>query len=209
MATLHTQVVRLHKVGAELQYTSMEQSSQIQQDDFSHFQLIQQLVPQPVTLFQQLPSAMAPPAPTLRPGHIREDLVELMMMQNAQMHQVIMNNMTMSALSYFGYMQSPEHPGPPVTAEVDPEVYHHHYPCPPCESYPVWVPMSLAPMQSQVSLQTIPSFQDPTYPLHNIHIENRDRKAVPPPPSSSATGTVGPDVPLAAEHYEAERRRQI
>lgn len=31
-----------------------------------------------------------------------------MMMQNAQMHQVIMNNMTMSALSYFGYMQAPE-----------------------------------------------------------------------------------------------------
>lgn len=37
-----------------------------------------------------------------------KDLVELMMMQNAQMHQVIMNNMTMSALSSFGYMQAPE-----------------------------------------------------------------------------------------------------
>lgn len=36
------------------------------------------------------------------------DLVELMMMQNAQMHQVIMTNMTMSALSSFGYMQAPE-----------------------------------------------------------------------------------------------------
>lgn len=34
------------------------------------------------------------------------DLVELMMMQNAQMHQVIMNNMTMSALSSFGYVQA-------------------------------------------------------------------------------------------------------
>lgn len=36
------------------------------------------------------------------------DLVELMMMQNAQMHQVIMTNMTMSALSSFGHMQAPE-----------------------------------------------------------------------------------------------------
>ena len=35
------------------------------------------------------------------------DLVELMMLQNAQMHQVIMNNMTMSALSSFGYSNSP------------------------------------------------------------------------------------------------------
>ncbi|XP_026772889.1 proline-rich protein 29 [Pangasianodon hypophthalmus] len=185
----------------------MEQSAQIQQDDFSHFQLIQQPAPQPVTLFQQLPSAMSPPAPTLRPGHIREDLVELMMMQNAQMHQVIMNNMTMSALSSFGYMQAPEHPGPPVTAEIDPEVYHHHYPCPPCVSYPVWVPMSMAPMQSHVPLQTIPSFHDPMNPLYNVHTEHRDRKAVPPPPPPSATGTVGPDVPPAAEYYDAERRQ--
>lgn len=35
------------------------------------------------------------------------DLVELMMMQNAQMHQVIINNMTMAALSSFGYTQAP------------------------------------------------------------------------------------------------------
>lgn len=31
------------------------------------------------------------------------DLVELMMIQNVQMHQIIMNNMTMSALNSFGY----------------------------------------------------------------------------------------------------------
>ncbi|KAG7334839.1 hypothetical protein KOW79_001435 [Hemibagrus wyckioides] len=183
----------------------MEQSAQIQQNDFSHFQLIQQPTPQPVTVFQQLPSAMAPPAPTLRPGHIREDLVELMMMQNAQMHQVIMNNMTMSALSSFGYTQAHEHPGPDVTAEMDPEVWHHHYPSSPYASYPAWVPMSLVPMQSHDPLQT--SFQGAVYPLHNVQIEHRDRKAFPPPPPPSATGTVGPDVPPAAEYYEAERRQ--
>ncbi|KAF5903795.1 reprimo-like protein, partial [Clarias magur] len=154
----------------------------------------QDKAPQPVTVFQQLPSAMSPSAPALRPGHIKEDLVELMMMQNAQMHQVIMNNMTMAALSSFGYTQAPGHPGPPVSAEVEPEVYHHHYPCPPCVSYPVWVPMSPAAMQSPVPLQTIPIFHEPMYPLHSIHTEHRDRKAVPPPPPPSATGTVGPDI---------------
>lgn len=38
------------------------------------------------------------------------DLVELMMIQNAQMHQVIMNNMTMSALSSFGYTNASSGP---------------------------------------------------------------------------------------------------
>lgn len=131
------------------------------------------------------------------------DLVELMMMQNAQMHQVIMNNMTISALSSFGYTQAHEvlkfliffrklcmqnlccliylcftlkqHSGPSVTAEVDPEVWHHHHPFSPCVSYPAWVPISLAPMQSNVPLQTIPGFQEMVYPLQTLHMEHRDR----------------------------------
>ncbi|TSK77075.1 Proline-rich protein 29 [Bagarius yarrelli] len=154
----------------------MEPSIPIQQDGFSHFQLIQQPAPQPVTVFQQLqqPSAVAPPA-ILRPGHIREDLVELMMMQNAQMHQVIMNNMTMSALNTFGYTHASEHPDPPVTAEIDTEVWHHHYPCPPCVSHPAWVPMNVAPMHSHIPPQTIPSFYESVYPQYNGHIKHRDR----------------------------------
>nr|XP_025037244.1 proline-rich protein 29 [Pelodiscus sinensis] len=66
--------------------------------------LLQQPVPQqPVTIFQQIPGLLSPFAQPVRPGHIREDLVELMMIQNAQMHQVILNNMTLSALASFGY----------------------------------------------------------------------------------------------------------
>uniref|UniRef100_A0A452HSD6 DUF4587 domain-containing protein n=1 Tax=Gopherus agassizii TaxID=38772 RepID=A0A452HSD6_9SAUR len=42
-----------------------------------------------------------------QPGHIREDLIELMMIQNAQMHQVIMNNMTMATLASFGFSPAP------------------------------------------------------------------------------------------------------
>uniref|UniRef100_A0A8C9ZP09 DUF4587 domain-containing protein n=1 Tax=Sander lucioperca TaxID=283035 RepID=A0A8C9ZP09_SANLU len=63
-------------------------------------------------------------------------LVELMMIQNAQMHQVIMNNMTMSALSSFGY--SSPLPGPAVENEADPEIHHHYYQSMPCISYPAW-----------------------------------------------------------------------
>ncbi|XP_017541704.1 proline-rich protein 29-like [Pygocentrus nattereri] len=178
---------------------------QFQSDDWSNINIVQQPPPQPVTLFQQLPAAVASPVPSVRPGHIREDLVELMMMQNAQMHQVFMNNMTMSALSMFGYTQTPEHTGPAAPAENDPEVYHHYYPYSPGLSHPVWMPSLGEPQMSQ--LQNISSFQDLPHPPHTIHTQHRDRRVVPPPPPPSATGTVGTDVPPATEYYEAERRQ--
>ncbi|KAI4876652.1 hypothetical protein NFI96_014734, partial [Prochilodus magdalenae] len=153
------------------------------------------LPPQPVTLFQQLPAAVASPAPSMRPGHIREDLVELMMMQNAQMHQVIMNNMTMSALSTFGYSHMPEHADSLEAADDNPDVYHHYYPYAPEFSHPVWMPPLAEPQMPQ--LQTVPSFQHPPYLPHTVHTQHRDRKAVPPPPPPSATGTVGADIPPA------------
>ncbi|KAL6476788.1 hypothetical protein MHYP_G00152870 [Metynnis hypsauchen] len=201
---------------------------QFQSDDWSNINIVQQPPPQPVTLFQQLPAAVASPVPSVRPGHIREavlclvllrlarcvcvespdadgieritqtDLVELMMMQNAQMHQVIMNNMTMSALSMFGYTQTPEHAGPVAPTEDDPEVYHHYY--------PYARGLSLGEPQTP-HIQSIPSFQDLPHPPHTIHTQHRDRRAVPPPPPPSATGTVGADVPPATEYYEAERRQ--
>ncbi|XP_043911292.1 proline-rich protein 29 isoform X3 [Protopterus annectens] len=88
---------------------------------------------QPTTIFQQLQSpffAFNQPN-NFRSGHVKEDLVELMMIQNAQMHQVIMNNMTMSALSQFGYSEEPpasEIPSVPVIIEdTEQEVVYHHY----------------------------------------------------------------------------------
>ncbi|XP_072549796.1 proline-rich protein 29-like [Salminus brasiliensis] len=177
---------------------------QFQSEDLSNIHIVQQPTPQPVTLLQQLPAAMASPVPSLRPGHIREDLVELMMMQNAQMHQVIMNNMTMSALSTFGYMRTPEQAGPPVAAEDNAEVYHHYYSYSPGLSHPVWMPPLTEPQIPQ--LQTFPSFQHPSDLLQTVHTQHRDRRAVPPPPPPSATGTVGADVPPATEFYEAERQ---
>ncbi|KAM6917397.1 LOW QUALITY PROTEIN: uncharacterized protein C21orf58 homolog [Lycodopsis pacificus] len=53
--------------------------------------IIQQL-PQHQPLITQIPN----PAP--RAGSIKEDMVELMLMQNAQMHQIIMHNMMLKAM---------------------------------------------------------------------------------------------------------------
>ncbi|XP_056676142.1 uncharacterized protein C21orf58 homolog [Monodelphis domestica] len=68
--------------------------------------IIQQTVPQPpATIIQQLPQqpliTQIPPAPTYPPqrsGSIREDMVEMMLMQNAQMHQIVMHNMMLKVL---------------------------------------------------------------------------------------------------------------
>ncbi|XP_022520703.1 proline-rich protein 29-like isoform X1 [Astyanax mexicanus] len=186
-------------------WTDPTTQPQFQYQDLSNVQFVQQPTPQPVTILQQLPAAVASPVPSLHPGHIREDLVELMMMQNAQMHQVIMSNMTMSALSTFGYTCSPEHLGPPVAAEDDAEVFHHYYPYNPALSHSVWMPPLTGPQIPQ--LQTIPSFHHPSDPLHTAHTQHRERSAVPPPPPRSVTGTVGAEVPPVTDIYEAERRQ--
>ncbi|XP_062387243.1 proline-rich protein 29-like [Sardina pilchardus] len=176
----------------------------------SNVQIIQQPTPQPTTILQHLPTAMPPPPPALRPGHVREDLVELMMLQNAQMHQVIMNNMTMSALSSFGYSSpAPETVQYPLAVEEeDPEVYHHHYAPSPYHAYPAWMPFSQPYIQPLAPGP--PANYGPQERREQIEPppEPRDRRAVPPPPPPSATGTVGADIPPATEYYDATERRQ-
>ncbi|KAK6311568.1 hypothetical protein J4Q44_G00172320 [Coregonus suidteri] len=153
--------------------------------DAQNVQIIQQPASQqPTTILQQLHAAMSSPTPSIRPGHVKQDLVELMMIQNAQMHQVIMNNMTMSALSSFGYSQPQLHPLSTPEAswssvilqqqEEDPEVLVHHNTAEPLE---------LAPSPHRDTI----------------------RRAVPPPPPPSATRTVGADVPPATEYYDATK----
>ncbi|XP_068101477.1 uncharacterized protein C21orf58-like isoform X2 [Hyperolius riggenbachi] len=66
----------------------------------------QQLPQQPATIIQQLPAqqpliTQIPPPQAYQPprsGSIKEDMVEMMLMQNAQMHQIIMQNMMLKAL---------------------------------------------------------------------------------------------------------------
>ncbi|XP_029913145.1 proline-rich protein 29-like [Myripristis murdjan] len=159
---------------------------------------------QPTTILQLLPATMMPPgaAPSIRPcGHVKEDLVEMMMIQNAQMHQVILNNMTMSALGSFGDSGPP--PLPVATESVaiiheeeeDPGVYHHYYQAATYLSYPAWFPPPLP--------QPTLGYQDPAEALEPASLlSHRDRLAVPPPPPPGATRAAGADIPPAAGGFD-------
>nr|XP_055068417.1 uncharacterized protein C21orf58 isoform X1 [Misgurnus anguillicaudatus] len=120
--------------------------------------IIQHTVPQqPATIIQQLPQqqpliAQIPPPQTspYRSGSIKEDMVELMLMQNAQMHQIIMHNMMLKAIpSGWGASQvTPSHlSGQQLHSNVKGGAVHHHHhygshgpPLPPI-GYSVWPPL--------------------------------------------------------------------
>ncbi|XP_037685874.1 uncharacterized protein C21orf58 homolog isoform X4 [Choloepus didactylus] len=109
--------------------------------------IIQHSVPQPpATIIQQLPqqpliTQIPPPqvVPSHRSGSIKEDMVEMMLMQNAQMHQVILQNMMLRALPTAvlpgpGPPASSLHPSlqwAPVLPRAEkrraPSVHHHHH----------------------------------------------------------------------------------
>ncbi|OXB61457.1 hypothetical protein ASZ78_010213 [Callipepla squamata] len=81
--------------------------------------------PQPATIIQQLPQpppliAQIPAAPSFaypRSGSIKEDMVEMMLMQNAQMHQIIMQNMMLKSLPPMAFAQ-PARPSYPLLQHV-------------------------------------------------------------------------------------------
>ncbi|XP_004594191.2 uncharacterized protein C21orf58 homolog [Ochotona princeps] len=86
----------------------------------------------PATIIQQLPqqpliNQIPPPQvlPTQRSGSIKEDMVEVMLLQSAQMHQVLLQSMMLRALPL-----APQgtHPAA-LRAERSklPPVHHHHH----------------------------------------------------------------------------------
>ncbi|XP_025057987.1 uncharacterized protein C21orf58 homolog [Alligator sinensis] len=126
--------------------------------------IIQQLPQQP-PLITQIPSPQPLPAP--RSGSIKEDMVEMMLMQNAQMHQIIMQNMMLKALPPMAFsqptgtsapalphtQQDPQFAAPIVVRAERPRpstVHHHHHYSPqaihsipaqlPPAGYSVWPP---------------------------------------------------------------------
>nr|XP_056719740.1 proline-rich protein 29 [Euleptes europaea] len=175
-----------------------------------HF--IQQPVAQEpeVTILQQMPWIPSSLPQSNRGSQIREDLMELMMIQNAQMHQVIMNNLAMSALAYFGISSAQS------DAQVthlpwqveddendDPEalVFHHHYaPYPNPVLFPAWQPQPQSSAWPQPSIRHVGPDPQPA-PRHD------DSQVVPPPPPPSATGTVTANVPPASEYYDFTQGR--
>ncbi|XP_072105611.1 proline-rich protein 29-like [Mobula birostris] len=171
-------------------------------------QIIQQQVPQhPATIIQQLPAPQQPQIPLDRNGHMKEELVELMMIQNAQMHQVIMNNITMAALSSFGYnTQSQSAKQNPVSIRMEQSepdtVYHHHYELWQCPSYPSWP--TLPPQMYHTRRLQQENWEPAVRHISRDGPLNpqREFQSVPPPPPPSATGTVGADVLPASEYYD-------
>ncbi|XP_076013868.1 uncharacterized protein C21orf58 homolog [Genypterus blacodes] len=144
--------------------------------------IIQQL-PQQQPLITQIPPPQPYPAP--RSGSIKEDMVELMLMQNAQMHQIVMHNMMLKAIPPMGPAPSggpspTSYPGQdiPVAVYLRPEVkprgsavHHHHHYGPTAAtshllpiSYPTWLPM-ISPAPTAPAGGYLPSIHHVTAPI--------------------------------------------
>uniref|UniRef100_A0A8C5U052 DUF4587 domain-containing protein n=1 Tax=Malurus cyaneus samueli TaxID=2593467 RepID=A0A8C5U052_9PASS len=97
--------------------------------------IIQQL-PQPSPVISQIPPAQ--PFPVPRSGSIKEDMVEMMLMQNAQMHQIMMQNMMLKALPPTALAQlGGDLQHRPLAVKAERPVVHHHHHYPPPGVFPV------------------------------------------------------------------------
>ncbi|KAM6448792.1 proline-rich protein 29 [Liasis olivaceus] len=160
-----------------------------------------------VTILQQMPWMLPQSSCT---SHIRESkkyLIELMMIQNAQMHQVIMNNLAMSAAACFESNPREQILLIPWQTEDEEEidmVFHHHY-----APYPSTLPFRAQkpPSQSSVLPQQQPIIRHVGPDLQSTGRQD-DGQVVPPPPPPSATGTVTAEVLPASEYYDYTEQRR-
>ncbi|NXD15657.1 PRR29 protein, partial [Nothocercus nigrocapillus] len=122
------------------------------------------------------------------------DLIELMMIQNSQMHQVVINSLAVSALMSFGLGPSPY--SAQMTAvpwhtdgEEEAMVFHHYYvPYLGSSALVAWPVPAPAQAQGPAAVRY----------LGSVSAAKDEEIAVPPPPPPSATGTVGAHVPPAS-----------
>ncbi|XP_068401812.1 uncharacterized protein C21orf58 homolog [Eschrichtius robustus] len=113
--------------------------------------IIQQLPQQPLIAQIPLPQAF----PTQQSGSIKEDVAEMMLMQNAQMHQILMRNLMLRALPPSALApapprrppQDPQWARPAVLRakrQKPPSVHHHYHYAPPAPLQASPTPASLA-----------------------------------------------------------------
>ncbi|XP_038585544.1 uncharacterized protein C21orf58 [Micropterus salmoides] len=147
--------------------------------------IIQQTLPeQPATIIQQQPlfTQIPQPYPAPRSGSIKEDMVELMLMQNAQMHQIIMHNMMLKAMPPIALSPpgGPSHcdsfQGNPIFVRPDVKprgsaVHHHHHYGPtsvapqlPPISNPTWLP-GVSSVPAGQAARHLPSIHHATAPF--------------------------------------------
>ncbi|XP_078259874.1 uncharacterized protein C21orf58 homolog [Rhinoraja longicauda] len=183
--------------------------------------VIQHMYPQqPTTILQQLPQqqpliTQIPPAQTLPPirsGSIKEDMVEMMLMQNAQMHQIIMHNMMLKAVPPMAFSQHGASSASPMVSHVQDvqsatplvvktekprpsSVHHHHHyssqgqptahshPLPPI-GHPLWASMLPSnPMAHYNNLQpSVQRMMGPTMTLPALQTELADGTSSRMPP---------------------------
>ncbi|XP_030066537.1 uncharacterized protein C21orf58 homolog isoform X2 [Microcaecilia unicolor] len=166
----------------------------------------QQIPQQPATIIQQLPpqqpliTQIPPPQPLppIRSGSIKEDMVEMMLMQNAQMHQIIMQNMMLKALPpmafspssntnmhAFQHVQQDSQFAAPVVLKTEKNkpssVHHHHHymppsgvpqasgPLPSLTGYSMWPPAMPSNIMGQGLPHTIHHITGPTTMLPAQH----------------------------------------
>ncbi|XP_012658639.1 proline-rich protein 29 [Otolemur garnettii] len=96
--------------------------------------------PTPWVTVLQSPAWTVPPAPP-QPSRVKEDLLELMMLQNAQMNQLLLSRLVAGALNWpvppspqvylEGHQECEEEEEDEEEEEMEgPLVFHHHYlPC--------------------------------------------------------------------------------
>ncbi|XP_061431796.1 uncharacterized protein C21orf58-like isoform X2 [Lethenteron reissneri] len=169
--------------------------------------IIQQQMPQqPTTIIQQMPPqpliqqiAGPAPLPPLRSGNIKEDMVDLMMMQNAQMHQVVMQNMMLKAMP--APAPTPARAVPQDSSPEQPGVHHHHYgppqpPLPPI-GFPGWpqsgVPYahgSPFPMGGYPGLGGGPYGTAPYHPGYQQHVAGGAMPPMMPVQTTEVTGLI-------------------
>ncbi|KAM6399204.1 proline-rich protein 29 [Rhynochetos jubatus] len=123
-----------------------------------------------------------------------------MMIQNSQMHQVVMNSLAVSVLTSFGFGSSPAAAQvrvvPLQTEEEEAVVFHHHY-----------IPY---PSPALVMAWPVPARDRSPAAMRYLgtgSLAEDEEVAVPPPPPPGTTGTVGPDIPPASEYYDMVEER--
>ncbi|KAJ7344410.1 hypothetical protein JRQ81_000360 [Phrynocephalus forsythii] len=170
--------------------TITEQPRIIQQTLPQQLPTVIQPISQHPPLIAQIPSPQLSPAS--RSGSIKEDMVEMMLMQNAQMHQIIMQNMMLKCLPPSAFSTASGH-GPSMlpygqqpqfsTVLVRPEksrpstVYHHHFTTSGIPAIPSQVGFPMWPTITQPGLGT----QLGRYPsdVHNVPIPVTASHSVP------------------------------
>ncbi|XP_078661262.1 uncharacterized protein LOC144905460 isoform X4 [Branchiostoma floridae x Branchiostoma belcheri] len=174
-------------------------------------------VPQPIV--NQIPpqnplihNVYPPAAPETRNSAFlnRNDMVDMMMMQNAQMHQIVMQQMMFQHLPMkqglpqqqvsmpVQVMQEPPAPvvvqAPGGGGKRPPSVHHHHH----------YSSVQQPAVQYQAAPQPVVSHITQLPPLQ----PRRVYRNIPPPPPPSATQTVGPDYqPQTAKTKTPVRKR--